>query len=108
LFRLFRSVGSELQKNKEASRAVQMAAIEGYAELLRNCGHTRSTEYKHGGARNNMPGRHGTDVAAGAARAPALVTGKTGIGRIATSKPNLLIASVGRISSCLGGKHLGK
>ena len=32
-------VGSELQKNKEASRAVQMAAIEGYAELLRNCGH---------------------------------------------------------------------
>ena len=38
--RLFRSVGSELQKNKEASRAVQMAAIEGYAELLRNCGHT--------------------------------------------------------------------
>jgi hypothetical protein len=31
-------VGSELQKNKEASRAVQMAAIEGYAELLRNSG----------------------------------------------------------------------
>ena len=31
-------LGSELQKNKEASRAVQMAAIEGYAELLRNFG----------------------------------------------------------------------
>jgi len=37
--RLFRSVGSELEKNKQASRAVQMAAIEGYAELLRGCGH---------------------------------------------------------------------
>ena len=33
-------VGSELQKNKEESRAVQMATIEGYAELLRNCGHS--------------------------------------------------------------------
>jgi hypothetical protein len=32
-------VGSELQKNKEASRAVQMATIEGYADLLQNCGH---------------------------------------------------------------------
>jgi hypothetical protein len=28
-----------LQKNKEASRAVQMAIIEGYAELFRNFGH---------------------------------------------------------------------
>jgi hypothetical protein len=32
-------VGSELQKNKEASRAVQMATIEGYAELLWHYGH---------------------------------------------------------------------
>jgi len=28
-----------MQKNKEASRAVQMATIEGYAELLWHCGH---------------------------------------------------------------------
>lgn len=39
----FRAVRVEIQKRMAATRAVDMAALEGYAELFRSCGHTVRT-----------------------------------------------------------------
>jgi hypothetical protein len=40
--RFFHAVGEIIRLGKEASRAVDMAALPGYARLLRECGHTVS------------------------------------------------------------------
>lgn len=57
----FRAVCIEIQKHMAATRAMDIAALEGYAELLRTCGHTVRTFTVDGAAMKetrNKTARH--------------------------------------------------